>query len=153
MKIEPINIVGLEMARKSDIDIRYAVVDKINEIISYLDETHQDPSIVGNDDIKSELKRAETALGKEKNLDRITFYEGYIKGLKFRASIVGENECEHSYANVCTKCRRVQNCTGPCCEEIKAPKYLGEKKIKECKECAWAHASLEHDTGGVLDIK
>ena len=34
-------------------------------------------------DWKEELEKAEKALGNEKNVIQITFYEGYIKGLKF----------------------------------------------------------------------
>lgn len=34
-------------------------------------------------EIEGEIERAENALEHTPNLDRITFYEGYIKGLKF----------------------------------------------------------------------
>lgn len=37
---------------------------------------------------KQELEVAETALGLTKNVDKITFYEGYIKGLKAYLSIL-----------------------------------------------------------------
>jgi hypothetical protein len=40
---------------------------------------------------ESELKKAEEALGKEHNLNQISFYEGYIKGLKFEPT----KECKH----------------------------------------------------------
>ncbi len=33
--------------------------------------------------IKKEIKRIEKILAKEKNLNKITFYEGYLKGLRF----------------------------------------------------------------------
>lgn len=34
-----------------------------------------------------EIKKAEKALGNEKNLTQITFYEGYLKGLRFLKSL------------------------------------------------------------------
>ncbi len=33
--------------------------------------------------IQKEIKRIEKILAKEKNLNKITFYEGYLKGLRF----------------------------------------------------------------------
>jgi len=34
-------------------------------------------------EILEELKKAEKALEEERNLEQVTFYEGYIKGLKY----------------------------------------------------------------------
>lgn len=34
-------------------------------------------------EVEKEIKKAEEALNKEKNLNQKSFYEGYIKGLKF----------------------------------------------------------------------
>lgn len=38
-------------------------------------------------ELDREIKKAEEALGNERNLDQVTFYEGYIKGLRFLKSL------------------------------------------------------------------
>ena len=43
-----------------------------------------------NIDKTKELERVEKALKKEKNLNQISFYEGYIKGLKFEGKTGGD---------------------------------------------------------------
>jgi len=44
--------------------------------------------------IKEELEFIEKVLSGEKNLDRITFYEGYIKGLKFGIEAIAARDEE-----------------------------------------------------------
>ena len=46
-------------------------------------------NFIPRSEVEEEIKRIETELEKAKSLDQTTFYEGYLKGLKFKLTNLG----------------------------------------------------------------
>lgn len=56
---------------------------QVNDMIEKAIEEERQRLLNQPESIKEEKQKAEEALRKEKNLNQVSFYEGYIKGLKF----------------------------------------------------------------------